>query len=211
MPYTQTKTEEFWNSLTHAFGLCLASVGVPFLFANTDLTNANTKLGLGIYAFSLLLLFSASTAYHYVTAPQLKRKLRVLDHISIYVLIAGTYSPIVLTLLKDSNGELLFYSVWIIAIIGTILKLFFTGKFENISLLLYLIMGWLIVFDSVAVIETFQTLELIMLCLGGFFYIIGIYFYIKPSIPFHHVIWHIFVILGSLCHFLMIYFSMTRL
>lgn len=116
----------------------------------------------------------------------------------------------VLTLLKDSYGIYLFYTVWGIAILGTILKLFFTGRFEKLSLILYLLMGLLIVIDSLAVFNTFSSLEILMLILGGVFYIVGIYFYTKSSMYFNHVIWHIFVLLGSFSHFLMIYFTVAR-
>lgn len=206
----QTKQEEFWNTFTHGIGLLLACIGVAILFFTAEFNDNYLTLGLVLYALSLVLLYAASTSYHYVSEGRMKRRLRVLDHISIYFLIAGTYSPVVLTLLKDSNGELLFYAVWSIAIIGAILKLFFTGRFEKLSLLLYLVMGWLIIFDILAVIENFSSLELIMLALGGLFYTIGIYFYVKTSLTFNHVIWHLFVMLGSFSHFMMIYFSIAR-
>ncbi|MBZ9628476.1 hemolysin III family protein [Psychroflexus sp. CAK57W] len=210
MKYIKTKQEEFWNTLTHGVGLLFACIGVVLLFFTAEFNDNYLTLGVILYALSLVLLYAASTSYHYVSEGRLKRRLRVLDHISIYFLIAGTYSPVVLTLLKDSHGELLFYAVWGIALLGTILKLFFTGKFEKLSLLLYLVMGWLIAFDSVAVVENFSSLELTMLALGGLFYTIGIYFYVKTTIVFNHVIWHVFVMLGSLSHFLMIYFSVAR-
>lgn len=210
MTYIQTKQEEFWNTLTHGVGLLLACIGVVILFSTVEFNDSYLSLGVFLYALSLVLLYAASTSYHYVSEGRLKRRLRVLDHISIYFLIAGTYSPVVLTLLKDSHGELLFYAVWGIALLGTLLKLFFTGKFEKLSLLLYLVMGWLIAFDIEAVVENFSSLELTMLALGGVFYTIGIYFYVKTSIVFNHVIWHVFVMLGSLSHFLMIYFSVAR-
>lgn len=210
MKYIKTKQEEFWNTLTHGVGLLFACIGVVLLFFTAEFNDNYLTLGVILYALSLVLLYAASTSYHYVSEGRLKHRLRILDHISIYFLIAGTYSPVVLTLLKDSHGELLFYAVWGIALLGTILKLFFTGKFEKLSLLLYLVMGWLIAFDSVAVVENFSSLELTMLALGGLFYTIGIYFYVKTTIVFNHVIWHVFVILGSLSHFLMIYFSVAR-
>lgn len=210
MSIIQTKKEEFWNTLTHGIGLLLAFLGISILYLHIDVKDENLTLGLLLYAISLILLYAASTSYHYVTNERLKRQLRVLDHISIYFLIAGTYSPVVLTVLKDSYGEVLFYAVWGIALVGTILKLFFTGKFEKISLLLYLLMGWLIVFDIMSVMKNFTVLELSMLALGGLFYTIGIYFYVKTSMAFNHVIWHIFVMLGSFSHFLMIYYIVAR-
>jgi hemolysin III len=211
MQTSQTNKEELWNTITHGVGFVFAFLGIIILFVVADLSKINLRTGLILYSTSLLLLYAASTSYHYVESKKLKKKLRVLDHISIYFLIAGTYSPLVLTLLKDGNGQLLFYIVWGFALLGAFLKLFFTGKFEKISLILYLLMGSLIVLDALTVFKTFRISELIALCLGGLFYIIGIYFYVKTSIRFNHVIWHIFVILGSFSHFLMIYFSVSRL
>jgi len=211
MQTSQTSKEEFWNTLTHGVGFVIAFLGVVILFIAADLSNINLRTGLILYSSSLLLLYAASTSYHFVENISIKKKLRVLDHISIYFLIAGTYSPMVLTLLKDGNGQLLFYIVWGFALLGAFLKLFFTGKFEKISLILYLLMGSLIVLDALTVFKTFKISELIALCLGGIFYITGIYFYVKTSIRYNHVIWHMFVIFGSFSHFLMIYFSVSRL
>ena len=206
MPYQQTAKEELRNTLTHGLGILAALLGILILFSNVNLTDEGTWLGVILYSISLLLLYSASTFYHSVSNPKPKHKLRILDHISIYFLIAGTYSPIVLTVLKDSYGLLLFYLVWGIAGLGTLLKLFFTGRFEKLSLIFYLIMGWLIALDAVTLVNSISSLALSMLIIGGFFYTIGIYFYVKTYIPYNHVIWHIFVLLGSLSHYLMIYF-----
>jgi len=210
MTKPQTLQEERWNTITHGVGLLLACVGVVTLIFTLNYTTAQLKIGVSLYAVALLLLYTASTLYHYTSKQKLKHKLRVLDHISIYVLIAGTYSPLVLTHLKSSNGELLFYTVWGFALIGTSLKLFFTGKFEKLSLLLYLVMGCLIVIDFNAVIKNLTTLESFLLLLGGFFYITGIFFYVRSSINYNHVIWHIFVVLGSVSHFMMTYLALIR-
>ena len=209
MEYQLTQKEEFWNTLTHAFGFVLALLGSWWLWYNISCYNNRLLLGASLYSASLILLYGASTLYHHTTEVGLKHKLRVLDHISIYFLIAGTYSPIVLTVLEDSHGTLLFYIVWSIAALGVILKLFFTGRFEKLSLLLYLAMGWLIALDGFALFEKFSNLELTMLFAGGVFYSAGIYFYVKQSMPYNHVIWHIFVLLGSFFHYLMIYFSIV--
>lgn len=209
MPYQQTVKEELWNTLTHGLGVILSLAGILTIVLNVNLKDSGAWLGISLYAFSLLLLYSASTCYHGVNDPKLKHKLRILDHISIYVLIAGTYSPIVLTVLKQSHGAMLFYLVWGITAFGIILKLFFTGRFEKFSLILYLIMGWLIAIDAVNLVNNLSSSALLMLILGGFFYTIGIYFYVKSYIPYNHVIWHIFVLLGSASHYLMIYFTVT--
>ncbi len=147
-----------------------------------------------------MLLFTASTLYHRVRDPKLKNKLRILDHISIYFLIAGTYTPVALIMLEKGNGWLLFYTVWGIAAVGTLMKLFYTGKYKFISLLLYLIMGWLIVLDLDNLLGQTTTIGLGTLFLGGAFYTIGILFYAIERIPYNHFIWHLFVLGGAISH-----------
>jgi hemolysin III len=137
--------------------------------------------------------------------PRQKKALRKLDHISIYVLIAGTYTPICMSVLKDSRGLLLLILVWTIATVGLILKLFFTGKFEKISLLLYLVMGWLVVIDFQELYESISSEALSYLILGGACYTGGVVFYVMHKLKYHHVIWHVFVLLGALFHYLMVW------
>ncbi|AWX45583.1 Hemolysin-3 [Flagellimonas maritima] len=197
--------EEKWNAYSHAFGAVLAIVGFLILLKKDLNKEPFLKVSIIIYNVSLLLLFIASTIYHGITNPKLKRKLRVLDHISIYYLIAGTYTPVCLTILLDSKGWLLFYLVWGIAFFGTILKLFFTGKFEIFSLVLYGIMGWLIIIDYRFLSENISSEGLLLLGLGGAFYTIGITFYAIKKIPLNHLIWHFFVLGGAFSHWLMIY------
>lgn len=197
--------EEKWNALSHGIGIVLALVGSVILF-NGDMDGAPyLRSSITVYCLSLILLFSASTAYHSVESPKLKKRLRVLDHISIYYLIAGTYTPVCLGLLTGSKGWLLFYLVWGIALLGTLLKFFFTGKFEAFSLVLYGVMGWLIVIDLPYLIKTLSTTGLTYLALGGAFYTVGILFYALKKIPFNHLIWHIFVLSGAFSHWMLIH------
>ena len=196
--------EEKWNAYSHALGIVLSIAGFVILIQK-DLKSTPFLFGsIIVYSISLIILFTASTVYHMVHNPKLKRKLRILDHISIYYLIAGTYTPVCLTVLLDSKGWLLLYSVWGIALFGTILKLFFTGKFEVFSLVLYGIMGWLVVVDYPFLIENISSQGLFYLALGGAFYTIGILFYAIKKIPYNHLIWHIFVLGGAISHWLMI-------
>ncbi len=163
-------------------------------------------LGIGLYGISLLLLYFASTIYHYERKEKRKNRYRILVHISIYVLIAGTYSPLVLIALEDSMGWLLFWIVWGIALAGTILKIFFTGKFETLSVILYLAMGWLIVLDFNTLYEILDFTGLLLLFLGGLSYSLGIMFYLRHQVPYNHLIWHLFVLAGSIFHYLFIFF-----
>jgi len=204
-----TLLEERWNAYSHALGIVLAIIGSVLLFQN-DLKRIPFLYGsIIVYSVSLVLLFTASTVYHSVQNPKVKRNLRILDHISIYYLIAGTYTPVCLTVLLPSKGWLLFYLVWGIALFGTILKLFFTGKFETFSLVLYGVMGWLIVIDLPYLLEHMSTTGLLYLSLGGAFYTIGILFYAIKKIPYNHLIWHFFVLGGAISHWVMVFYVIT--
>jgi len=182
----------------------LALFGSIFLFQNDLESIPYMKCSVVAYTSSLIVLFTASTVYHAVENPKLKKKLRILDHISIYYLIAGTYTPVCLSVLLPSKGWLLFYLVWGIALFGTVLKIFFTGKFEVFSLVLYGVMGWLIVIDLPYLLEHMSSTGLLYLAAGGAFYTIGILFYAIKKVSYNHLIWHFFVLGGAICHWLLI-------
>lgn len=192
--------EEKLNTLSHALGIILGLIGFVVLYLINEGHNSYGIFSISVYSFTFVLLFTASTLYHRVRDPKLKNKLRILDHISIYFLIAGTYTPVALIMLEKGNGWLLFYTVWGIAAVGTLMKLFYTGKYEFISLLLYLIMGWLIVLDLDNLLSQTTTIGLGTLFLGGAFYTIGILFYAIERIPYNHFIWHLFVLGGAISH-----------
>ena len=199
--------EERWNAISHGFGIILAIVGFILLWNQNINPSRFAPFAIVVYSISLILLFTASTAYHSIHIKKYKNRLRILDHISIYYLIAGTYTPVALITLSEGNGWLIFYSIWGLAIFGTILKIFFTGKFEVFSLLLYLIMGWLIVFDLSNLVEKSSTMALLLLFLGGAFYTGGIFFYVQRKIPYNHLIWHLFVLGGAISHWLYIFWE----
>jgi hemolysin III len=199
------RDEEHWNTGTHALGIFLGFIGAFILFREIRHADSLSQWAVWIYSAAVIILFTASTVYHAVANPRLKRKLRILDHISIYILIAGTYTPVALIALRDSSGWWLFALVWGMALFGAVLKLFFTGRFEIFSLLLYLLMGWLIVIDLNNLLEKFSTSAEWLLMAGGAFYTLGILFYAIRRIPFNHMIWHLFVLCGAISHWLMIY------
>ena len=201
----QSDFEEKLNAATHGFGFLLSLVGFALLFVFNTYESIQGLWGIVLYGTSLSILYLASTLYHYTKNERKKLFYRKLDHISIYLLIAGTYSPVVLIALADSLGWTLFWLVWGIALLGTILKIFFTGKFEIISLLLYLLMGWLIVFDFSSLREAVTPEGLWLLMGGGMAYTVGIVFYAVHKIPYNHVIWHLFVLAGSVLHYLFIF------
>ncbi len=197
----QTPTEERWNYLTHGLGFILSFIGMFFLLTNDSQLTRYSTFTIVLYSLSLMILYFASTAYHYTSDEKLKRRFRIMDHISIYLLIAGTYSPVTLITLLSGKGSLLFILVWAIAVIGTILKLFFTGRFEIMSLVLYLVMGWLIVLDIANLMDKVGQKGITFLLLGGAAYTFGIVFYAMKRLKFHHVIWHLFVLAGSIFHY----------
>ncbi|MGB5228291.1 PAQR family membrane homeostasis protein TrhA [Eudoraea sp.] len=199
--------EEKLNAISHAIGILLGIVGFFLLLKFDTQKTQYSTISLVVYSISIILLFLASTLYHYISTQSVKMKLRVLDHICIYYLIAGTYTPVALITLEEGNGWLIFYTVWCIAIAGTILKLFFTGKFEVLSLILYLFMGWLIVFDFQNLLSNTSKTGLYLLMLGGFFYTTGIFFYAFKRIPYNHLIWHFLVLAGAISHWLYIAFA----
>ncbi|MDO6472310.1 hemolysin III family protein [Maribacter sp. 1_MG-2023] len=197
--------EEKFNTISHGIGALIAIVGMVLLFQGNNHKSEYATLGIVIYSLSLISMLSISTIYHAVDNKVWKLRMRILDHINIYYLIAGTYTPVALITLINGNGWLIFFAVWGIASVGTILKLFFTGKFEIISLLLYLVMGWLIVFDFQNLVDNTSELGIQLLMLGGAFYTIGIIFYTVRRIPYNHFIWHLFVLAGAICHWFFIY------
>ncbi|MBT8307618.1 MAG: hemolysin III family protein [Maribacter sp.] len=201
------KEEERLNAISHGLGIVLGIVGFFLLLRNNANKSQYAVLSIVVYSVSFVLLFLASTLYHSITKVGLKRKFRILDHIGIYLLIAGTYTPVALITLHNGNGWLIFYIVWGIAAVGTLLKLFFTGKFEVLSLLLYLAMGWLIVLDFQNLLDNTSGLGTLLLFIGGAFYTLGIFFYAWKRIPYNHFIWHLFVLGGAISHWLFIYYD----
>lgn len=205
LEYKLLPFEEKLNVLTHAISLLLALLGGVLLFSKLSFDNYLELATVGIYFFALCFMFFASTIYHMTLKPDLKHKLRILDHIAIYLLIGGTYTPVVLLKLSENNGYLLFSIVWGIALVGVILKLFYTGRYNLFSTLLYAVMGWLIVIDYKTLNVLLGSEALFYLEWGGAFYTLGIVFYAVKSIPYNHPIWHVFVSLGAFFHFYFIF------
>lgn len=202
----QTPFEEKLNALTHAIGAIFGIVALVLLIIFETKKTEFSLFSVVVYGISIIILFTASTMYHSFTDEKKKHYFRIVDHISIYLLIAGTYTPVLLITLEQSKGWLLFYIVWAIAGFGVILKLFFTGKFEAFSTILYLVMGWLIVFDFSTLNSLMPANGIVLLMAGGLAYTVGIVFYAIEKIPYNHVIWHLFVLAGAICHFFMVLF-----
>ena len=196
------KNEEFWNTITHFAGFTLCLVGIPLLFYFNQNLASLSLVACALFSLGLLMVYGSSSAYHFVTDHQLKKKLRILDHISIYYLILGSYAPMCLITLHDSSGLTIFLTVLTLAVVGTIKKLFFTGKYGFISLFLYLLMGWMIVFYIRSFINLIDFRAIVLIAIGGLFYTSGVVFYARDKKKYFHAIWHLFVLGGSLFHYL---------
>ncbi|MBL7472087.1 PAQR family membrane homeostasis protein TrhA [Robertkochia sediminum] len=200
----QTLYEEKLNALTHGLGVALSIIGLIVLIYFDSGRTSYSTFSIVVYGLSALILFSASTLYHSARRPRVKNLFRLLDHIAIYFLIAGTYTPMALISMEEGSGWTIFTAVWVIALIGSVFKIFFLGKYERLSLMFYLFMGWLVLFDLKGLFESVSTPALVLLLVGGAFYTIGTIFYSAKKMPYHHVIWHLFVLGGAISHYFMV-------
>jgi hemolysin III len=199
-------TEEKLNVLSHGFGLVLSVIAFPFLILKSiEFTGFWKPISFIIYGLSLIILYAASTFYHAAKNPKKRRRLNIFDHSAIYVLIAGSYSPFCIVGLDSNLGWYMFLFVWLFALTGVVLKLFFTGRFDKISTAMYLLMGWQVLFFIKPLMQSLTPEGLQFLIVGGVFYSIGAILYSIKKIPYNHFIFHVFVLLGSLSHFIAIY------
>jgi hemolysin III len=198
--------EERANFLTHALGLILSVAGASTLMwkvvSSSDQWNILAAL---LFSLSLVMLYTASTLYHGVSSPELKRRMKIFDHCAIYCLIAGSYTPFTLVTLRDSIGWTLFFTVWSTALLGIFFKLYFTGRFRLFSTMLYLGMGWLILIAQEPLREALPIEAVTLIFAGGLSYTFGSLIYLAKWPQFHHAIWHLFVMAGSAFHYLTIY------
>lgn len=195
--------DEFASALTHGLGAVAALAGSAVLITLAALHGDAWQLGASIvFGISLLLLYVASTLYHSIQHPIAKARLKVFDHCAIYLLIAGTYTPFTLIALRGPWGWGLFIAIWVLAVCGVVFKLFYTGRFKLLSTAIYIAMGWLVIVAIKPMLAALDAWTLGWLLLGGLFYTLGTYFYHRESIRYSHAIWHMFVIGGSVCHFI---------
>ena len=198
-------TEEKLNAWSHGLGVGLGIAALVLMLLGVDQTNPFGLFSVIVYGLSIILLFFASTCYHAITSSKRKHYFRVADHIGIYLLIAGTYTPVFLIAIPNGLGWILFWVVWGIAVFGLVLKLFFTGRFEHFSTFLYLAMGWLAIIPYSELTTALDAKALALLIGGGVAYTVGVLFYAIEKIPYNHFIWHLFVLGGASCHFFMVY------
>lgn len=205
-PYS--KKEELANSLSHALGMVFGVVALILLLLKANAANADwlTITSMSVYGASIILLFLASTLYHSIAAPKAKRLLKTLDHCAIFLLIAGSYTPYLLVSLRTPLAYWLMGVIWAIALIGIIGKIVFVYRFKELSLITYLIMGWLSVIAVYQLVIHIDINGVILLGLGGVIYSLGVIFYVAKKIPYNHAIWHLFVLGGCVTQFLSIYY-----
>jgi len=202
--YTFSKQEEKAHAITHGIGLILSCIGFICLLTMTINADIWKLISALIFGTTMIFMYMSSTIAHSLPKGKWKDIFQICDHISIYLLIAGTYTPFLLVHLRGEIGWLLLTIIWGIALIGVVFKVFFVKRFLVLSTLFYVLMGWLIVFVWKPLTDVMHSHGITLLVLGGLIYTIGTIFYICRLIPYHHVIWHLFVILGSVFHYLTI-------
>ena len=199
--------EEKLNVISHGIGLLLSIAALVLLVVYASKYGSVWHIvSFSIYGASLIVLYSASTFYHYVQNPKLRYRLNIFDHAAIYVLIAGTYTPFALVVLEGWVGWTIFGVSWGLALLGIILKLFFIGRFDKISTIAYVLIGWLIIFAIKPLILNLPFEGLMWLLSGGISYTVGAILYSIKGIKYNHAIFHIFVLLGSFSHFMAVFF-----
>ena len=199
--------EEKINIISHAVGFILSIVAFLLLVTHAALHGDVWHIvSFSIFGASLVILYAASTFYHSAVKPESRKRWKIIDHASIYILLAGTYTPFTLVTLKGALGWVIFSTSWGLALTGIILKLFFTGKYKFISTSMYLFMGWIIVFAIKPLINNLPSDGFLWLLAGGISYTIGAVLYSIKKIKFNHAIFHLFVLTGSFCHFVTVFF-----
>lgn len=198
----QTRREEVANALTHGTGLALSLVGLPILvLVAARHGDVRQVVACSIFATTLVLLYAASTAYHAVSGERAKQLLRVVDHVAIYLLIAGTYTPFIFGLLRGVLSWTLLGVVWGLAIVGILYKTLLGFRFPRLSTMLYVGMGWLAVVAVPPLARAMPPAGLAWLIAGGLCYTVGVVFYVRGHRPYRHAVWHLFVLAGSACHY----------
>ncbi|AXI82612.1 hemolysin III family protein [Xylella taiwanensis] len=195
--------DEFASAIIHGLGAVATLAGGSVLITLAAIYGDRWQLATSIvFSITLFLLYVASTLYHAIPHPGAKARLRIFDHCAIYLLIAGTYTPFTLISLRGPWGWSLFAAIWILALSGVVFKLFFTKRFRLLSTIIYVVMGWLVVIAVGPLRRLLDGWTLSWLLAGGLLYTLGTYFYHRDEVRYFHAIWHVFVLAGSVCHFI---------
>ncbi len=201
-----TVREELANSLTHGLGIALSVAGLVLMVTYSALHGDVWHVtSTAVFGASLIALYTASTLYHSFRRAELKRVLRKFDHAAIFLLIAGSYTPFLLVSLRGAWGWSLFGVIWALAAAGITMKFWFAGRFRVVSTLIYLGMGWLVLIAFKPLLGALPRAGLVWLLAGGACYSAGTIFYLAKRLPYHHAIWHLFVLGGSVCHWIAVF------
>jgi len=201
--------EEIFNSVTHGIGTVLSLAAlVSLIIIAVSKGNKWHLVSFTIYGSTLVLLYLASTLYHSFTKEKIKNLFARFDHAAIFLLIAGTYTPFLLTVLRGTLGWTLFGIIWGVAIIGVVIRSIYLTRFRKLMVALYLAMGWMFVVAVGPMIKNLPVLSIIFLFLGGISYSVGVIFYVKRNMKYAHGIWHLFVLAGSIMHFFAVVYSL---
>lgn len=204
-----SRKQEIVNGLIHGLGVAFGVSGLPVLIGLAA-AHGNTAgvVGAGIYSFCFLLLFTSSTIYHLSIEPAIKNIFLIFDHISIYFLIAGTYTPFLLVYMNNAFGISLLSVLWGLTIVGVFFKSWFTGRYDIISTVIYLLMGWIMVVGGRRFFDELPLSVLILIATGGGLYTIGVIFYMRDRRTYSHAVWHTFVLVAAACHYVAVLLAM---
>jgi hemolysin III len=209
MQGTYSRKQEIVNGLIHGIGILFGISGLPVLTGiATSHNNIPGVIGSGIYGLCFLLLFTCSTIYHFAQEPAIKKRFLVLDHISIYFLIAGTYTPFLLVYMNNAFGISLLSILWGLTIIGIFFKIYFTGRLEILSTIIYVLMGWILFVGGRRFFDALPAGVLTFIIIGGVLYSIGVIFYLWDKFVYTHAVWHAFVLAAAICHYVAVLLSM---
>jgi hemolysin III len=205
----QTLNEEKANYITHGLGVLFALITIPILIVSAlNKSTYPTVWGVSVYSFSMLMVYTASTVYHAVKQnTNAKRILRIWDHIGIFVMIGGSYTPLVIKYTPTQTATIFLSVMWSVIVLGSLLKIFFTGKYTLMEVAIYLALGWMAVFIIKPLIANVPAQIFIYILTSGIFYSIGVVFYLWKKLNYHHAVWHLFVLAGTLAHFFAVYNS----
>lgn len=204
--------EEIFNSVTHGIGALLSVGGTTVLIVFSAIySDAWSVVGSAIYGGSLIMLYAMSTLYHAITHEKAKRFFRIMDHTNIFFLIAGTYTPITISILRGVYGWILFGVVWAAAILGIVFNAIDLKKYSKPSVVCYIAMGWVVIFAIKPLLEIMNLYCFMLIVAGGVFYTLGVVFYAIKKVKYFHSIWHIFTVLGSACHYFGILFTIITM
>lgn len=194
---------EMVNSVSHAIGVLFGIICIPLLI-KIALKNVSTAgiIATSVYGFGFLMVFTFSTLYHSFQQPKIKQLLKIFDHISIYFLIAGTYTPFIITFVNNPFGISMLIALWSLTLLGIFFKIFFTGKFEILSTIIYLLMGMLLLAGGKTFFKSMPTSIIVLIITGGALYCSGVVFYVWKKYKYHHGVWHLFVLSAAICHYI---------